>query len=625
VNKITGNLTYLNFNEWELNGRPIKITPSTTNGGSSLFNLPSNQIQGGLGGSHLNQNLIRTINENSSITIPYDNHIFKINRNPLNTYINSGTYSAIFNEGFITFANETYLSFPILTSIEPEYWYKLNLSSGFNDNLIISGNIIKNTNDIYLEYGAYLTPTINQLWNSIGISFSFWIKPEIDIGSNIWIFRTIENSNEYISFHKNEFKISNNGLITSINFNINLLDGLYHHFICSINPSGRIFVACDGIIYETSSLNPFINKSYKNGRIGEFFQGSMKDFRIYLKVLDINEIQELFKGRIEIFYNRFNENITTTNIQIGSGGIGGTPSSIPTIKNYYGDGGDGNLGLGYQGIVIIKYPYPYLKTTLTPYKFPNSQFLKFSGLNNPDGVSFKLLKNKEDNRILSINDLNFNISSNDPYIESKSNIDFNNSLFINSNNTIGFGTRINILSEEIIPIAWYKFDDQNNLGKDEFNSYNLILVNNPIFDSTIFNKGIGSISLLRQNNQYLILNDLNLNNLSFSISLWSYLLSYDNDITPLFYKRSKDEYFIISYILNNTINFGFNNYAISVENLPNDTNIWINWIFTYDNDNKIIKIYRNGLKIAEEFFPYFSYFLHKTHNYSIGRSLNYNI
>ena len=963
VNSLIGSLTYLNFNEWVLNGKPIIITSPTMNGGSSIFNLPSNQIQGDFGGSYLNQNLIKTINENSSINIPYDNHFFKINRNPLNTYINSGTYSAIFNEGFITFANETFLSFPILTSIEPEYWYKFNSSSGFNDNLIISGNITKNLNDIYFEYGAYLTPTINQLWNSYGISFSFWIKPEIDIGDNIWIFKTIENSNEFISFHKNEFKISNNGLITSVNFNINILDGSYHHFICSINPSGRIFVACDGIIYENYSINPFVNNSYIDGRIGEFFQGYIKDFRIYLKVLDIDQIQELFKGRIEIFYNRFNENITTTNIQMGSGGIGGTASSIPTIKNFYGDGGDGNrdgnLGLGFQGIVIIKYPYPYFNTTITPYKFPNSQFLKFSGLNNPDGIAFKLLENKDDNRILSINDLNFHITSNDPYIESIYNIDINNSLFINSYNTIGFGTNIGInnsfsindftiknnsnisfinpdgffgigttnplefmdirndvfmsklninsleikiinsnqnsliipensriyfnytnetkinsgiydinfidgsiifgylnpdksypilkeiysiereyppklydiftteitssgeilnvnplnyiketitlnstninygsgiykiyssgttndiartkarlfnkniiysfsdigaywgynnyntingtqrnnkyikndyygewsiikfpfsfiltkyiisiqtnnlfrapslirfygsidgiiwnviqeaeistpltsndysssgIYEKILnntfnisylyigftinkiigdplgsnytplaiaelqlfgkeiedtiinPIAWYKFDDITNLEKDELNNFNLISVNNPTSNSTIFNKGIGSLSLSRQNNQYLILNYLDFNDLSFSISLWSYLLSYDNDFTPLFYKGTDNEIFIIAYSSNRTIVFGFNDNNLSAGNFPNDTNIWINWIFTYDKDTKNRKIYRNGLIIAEDFSS--SLYTPIIHIYNIGRLIQNNI
>ena len=438
VNSILNNIGYLNFNEWVLYGKPIIITPPTLNGGNSIFNLPSNQIQGGFGGSYSNLNLIKTIQEdNTSIFIPYDNHFFKINKNPINTYLNSGIYSAIFNEGIITFNNQTYYSYPVLTT-DPVHWFKFNSNSGFNDNLIISGNITKNINDIYFEYGSYLTPTITQLSNNNGISISFWIKPEISIGDYLWIFKTTDNPNEYISFHQNQFKISNNGVITSVNFSNNILDGLYHHFVCSINPSGKIYVACDGIYYENSSLNPFIIKSYINGTIGKFFQGYMKDFRIYLKTLDLNDIKELFKGRIEIFYNRYSELITTTNIQIGSGGIGGTSNSIPTIKNFYGDGGDANNGLGFNGIIIIKYPYPYFNTIITPYKFPNSQFLKFSSSNNPSGISFKLLQNYNDNRLFSIDNLNFLISSNAPYIYSTSNINING-LYINSNN-IGFGT-----------------------------------------------------------------------------------------------------------------------------------------------------------------------------------------
>jgi hypothetical protein len=465
---LSAGFSYLKFNQWILYGKPLFLTSPTLNGGLSVFELPSNQIQGKNGkvwiyGNNIDVELtlIKTIKNTSSIDIPFDNHIFKINKNPLNTYINTGTYLASFNEGFITFANEIYPSYPILTSIQPEHWFKFN-SPDFNDNLIISGEIINNTYDIYFNYGAYLTPTINQLWNSNGISISFWIKPEISIGDYLWIFKTIENSNEFISFHQNQFKICNNGIITSVNFNNNILDGFFHHFVCSINPSGKIIVACDGTIFENNSSSPFINNSYINGRIGEFFQGYMKDFRIYLKFLDNYEIQELFKGRIDFFYYRGDEyyitdttilnsktnylkiNTSSSNIQVGAGGIGGTSSSIPTIKTYYGDGGDGNDGLGYKGIVIITFPYPNLQSILTPYKFPSSQFLKFSGLNNPTGIQFKLLENKTNNRLLSIDNLCFKISSNNPYIYTTSNININNSLFINSNGNIGFGTNIGI-------------------------------------------------------------------------------------------------------------------------------------------------------------------------------------
>ena len=433
VRSILQNIGYLTFKNWIIEGKPIIITPPTLNGGSSIFSLPSNQIQGGFGGSFINQNLIKTIQTTSTISIKYDNHFFKINRNPPEIYINSGEYSAIFNEGFINFAGEIFQSFPHLNSIEPLYSFKLN-SSNFNDNLIITNNITKNTYDIFFEYGSYITISPISFEISNGISFSFWIKPEI-IDDKLWIFG---NGIDFISFHQNQFKFMNNNHLTIVDFSNNLIDGSYHHLVCSINPSGIIFVSCDGINFQNSSLNPFVNRTYTIGKIGEFFQGSIKDFRIYPKFLEIHEIQELFKGRIEIFYNRFEENLTTTTIQIGSGGIGGTASSVPTIKNHYGDGGDANGGLGFQGIVIIKYPYPYFNSILTSYKFPNSQFLKFSGLNNPYGIPLKLLENKNDNRLFSINDLQFLISSNTPYIHSSNEININNGLFTSSN--IGFGT-----------------------------------------------------------------------------------------------------------------------------------------------------------------------------------------
>ena len=673
VRSILTNIGYLNLNEWILFGRPIIITSLTTNGGSSIFNLPSNQTQGGIGGSYSNENLIQTIIENTVINIPYDNHYFNINHNSnSNININSGTYNIIINEGFIYIDNQIYQSFPILQSGEPEYWYKFNSSSGILDNMKIIGNISTNVNDLYFSYGSYLIPSINQLSSLNGITFTFWINPELQINNYLWIFKTIENPNDYLSFHGNNFKICNDNIITTVNFNIDIYDGLYHHIVCGINPSGKIFISCDGILFENSLSNSFSNKSYINGQIGEFYQGFLKDFRIYLRILNFDEINELSKGRIDIFYNRYTELITTTKIQISSGGLGGSSSSIPMIKNNYGDGGDGNNGLGFQGVVIIKYPYPNFNSVLTPYKFPTSQFLKFSGLNNSTGIQFKLLENKTDNRKFSFNDLEFHISSNNPFIYSTSNINFNG-LYINSN-SIGFGTnngvfnsfnlndfsiekynsnisfsnpsgfhgigttnplnfldirndaimsKLNINSfQKTNPIAWYKFDDENNLGKDELNSYNLILINNPTFNSTIFNKGIGCISLLRDYNQYLIINNLKLNNLSFSISLWSFLLNYDDQITPIFYKGSDYDFFIIAYTSNNTIVFGFNGNNLSIENLPDDTNIWINWVFTYDDDKKRVIIYRNGNIILDEYFPYI---FHVSHNYSIGRSRRNNI
>ncbi len=52
----------------------------------------------------------------------------------------------------------------------------------------------------------------------------------------------------------------------------------------------------------------------------------------------------------------YTETITNTNLIIGSGGSGSTTTSIPTLKTTYGSGGDGNGGLGTQGLAIIKVP-----------------------------------------------------------------------------------------------------------------------------------------------------------------------------------------------------------------------------------------------------------------------------
>jgi len=72
----------------------------------------------------------------------------------------------------------------------------------------------------------------------------------------------------------------------------------------------------------------------------------------------------------------FIEGLTGTNIQVGNGGSGGSFTSLPITKINYGDGGDGNGGLGFQGLLIIKHQYPYFNTSITPYKFPTSNFSK---------------------------------------------------------------------------------------------------------------------------------------------------------------------------------------------------------------------------------------------------------
>ena len=89
----------------------------------------------------------------------------------------------------------------------------------------------------------------------------------------------------------------------------------------------------------------------------EYANVRLDDFRVYTnKALSLTEVQELYYGRIAFSY-KFKENLTLQKLSIGSGGTGATSNSIPVIKNNFGDGGDGNGGIGFQGAVIIRFPF----------------------------------------------------------------------------------------------------------------------------------------------------------------------------------------------------------------------------------------------------------------------------
>jgi len=63
----------------------------------------------------------------------------------------------------------------------------------------------------------------------------------------------------------------------------------------------------------------------------------------------------------------FIETITGTNLIMGIGGTGASSNSVPVLRTSYGSGGDGNGGLGNQGIVIIKVPLNDTRTKFDGY------------------------------------------------------------------------------------------------------------------------------------------------------------------------------------------------------------------------------------------------------------------
>jgi len=101
--------------------------------------------------------------------------------------------------------------------------------------------------------------------------------------------------------------------------------------------------------------------------------------------------------------NGFIEQITGSNLIIGLGGSGATSNSIPTIKNIYGSGGDGNGGLGTQGIVIIK----------VPLNLNNSKFDGFTNYSNIINIPYinDLFTSKNYIDFISSNQVNFSLAN----------------------------------------------------------------------------------------------------------------------------------------------------------------------------------------------------------------------
>ena len=153
-------------------------------------------------------------------------------------------------------------------------------------------------------------------------------------------------------------------------------------------------------------------------------------------------------------------------------------------------------------------------------------------------------------------------------------------------------------SNTINPIIWYKFDDSNNLGKDEMNAYNLTN-NNCLYNFSNFSKGVGSISF-NGSTSYLSSSSLstNFSQANFSISYFQYALSTTNGSTGQIADQAIYKGYWFGYGINNPSQYGFGTWGNDMYSSSyNDTNIWIHVCFTYNSSTQSRKIYRNGILI----------------------------
>jgi hypothetical protein len=176
-------------------------------------------------------------------------------------------------------------------------------------------------------------------------------------------------------------------------------------------------------------------------------------------------------------------NITGTDIIFGEGGNGANAINFtPNTKNIYGAGGDANNGVGYQGIVIIKF---YLYADLDNFYITNDNFTSIALANN----------------IVNSNVLQ-NYLSTTKYITS---YDFTNLVFSNNiinsnvlNNVTSFYISSNILNQQNFINSNFI---QNSISADFIKpgNSNKFIVNNSYNNDITFAKNVFSSNIITSN------------------------------------------------------------------------------------------------------------------------------
>jgi hypothetical protein len=154
------------------------------------------------------------------------------------------------------------------------------------------------------------------------------------------------------------------------------------------------------------------------------------DFRIYDFILTPIQIQELYNGKVNIYYTTYGNskgfdaptsNINLFNLTLGAGGSGANSNSLPLIKNNYGIGGDGNNGNAGNGLVIIK-----INETIEEPK----EFKGYVNWNNVININ-----NIASNNLITVNEnkqIKLNYNSNVFYLDNYNKLNISNITFSNN-------------------------------------------------------------------------------------------------------------------------------------------------------------------------------------------------
>jgi len=156
------------------------------------------------------------------------------------------------------------------------------------------------------------------------------------------------------------------------------------------------------------------------------------------------------------------------------------------------------------------------------------------------------------------------------------------------------------VNSNIIPSVWYKFDSNIGMLIDNgiTSSYTLINNNSVSLSSSKFIKGTNSAYFISSSSQYFSCSKtLNLNAISFSISVWAYPLTNGTWLFGNGSVASTRTALSIGYNSDNTWYFGFSGDDLA-SSVYTDSNTWVHLAFIYNVIDNSRYIYRNGILIG---------------------------
>ncbi len=264
---------------------------------------------------------------------------------------------------------------------------------------------------------------------------------------------------------------------------------------------------------------------------------------------------------------------------------GGFGNRAPKLYKLYGS----TDGINWTVIDDVNVP------DISPYNLITEKKIK-KPINNSSSYNWYCLTINQNfgDTLLNFIELEFREKERTTTSSSLVNLNFSGNININNINGERPMTYYPILKTN--PIAWYKFDD-TNLGLDSSGSYTLTGTNLPTRSSTFYIKGVSSASFDGVNDRLINTNAFNINNKSFSVSVWvrrnrigvsERFLTFGNDYTGY-----------------NVLSLGFSSTNRFIFDVPSESSVansdltvigayFYHIVYTFNSTTRARKAYING-------------------------------